>query len=137
MYSLRSRIIPSRKLVINTLRTLHTHENALILKTRTKHQPEKLHHYSVRRYVSSAGAEPFINGTSSSYVEDMYDSWKVDSNSVHKVSAWCEIHNEMFFGLLCCIACLVLLWLHLVYSYFSSEMVFFFVFVSLFILMIA
>lgn len=90
MYTLRSRILPSRKLVINTLRTLHKQENSSITKTRTKHQTSttRLHQYFVRRYVSSAGAEPFINGTSSSYVEDMYESWKLDPNSVHKVSSW-------------------------------------------------
>ena len=34
--------------------------------------------------VSSAGAEPFMNGTSAIYIEEMYESWKADPNSVHK-----------------------------------------------------
>lgn len=32
----------------------------------------------------AAGAEPFINGTSGAYVEEMYESWKEDPTSVHK-----------------------------------------------------
>lgn len=40
---------------------------------------------SVRTY-SSASAEPFLDGTSSSYVEDMYNSWLRDPASVHTVS---------------------------------------------------
>ena len=30
--------------------------------------------------------EPFLNGSSSNYVEDMYLSWKEDPKSVHRVS---------------------------------------------------
>lgn len=33
----------------------------------------------------AAGAEPFLSGTSSLYVEQMYESWKKDPQSVHKV----------------------------------------------------
>jgi len=32
----------------------------------------------------SAKAEPFLNGTNSVYMEDMYESWLEDRNSVHK-----------------------------------------------------
>ena len=35
---------------------------------------------------SSLVAEPFLNGTSSSYVEEMYESWLENPTSVHKVS---------------------------------------------------
>ena len=46
---------------------------------------------SVRRLLqvatkSTAAAEPFLNGSSSTYVEEMYESWKADASSVHKVS---------------------------------------------------
>ena len=34
----------------------------------------------------TVGAEPFLNGSSGSYVEAMYESWQKDRNSVHKVS---------------------------------------------------
>nr|CAD7569456.1 unnamed protein product [Timema californicum] len=34
-------------------------------------------------YSSSVSAEPFLNGTSSRYVEEMYNSWLKDPNSVH------------------------------------------------------
>lgn len=33
------------------------------------------------------GAEPFLNGSSGSYVEAMYESWQIDRSSVHKVRA--------------------------------------------------
>lgn len=32
----------------------------------------------------SVAAEPFMNGSSSYYIEQMYESWKVDPSSVHK-----------------------------------------------------
>ena len=35
---------------------------------------------------TSVTAEPFLNGSSSSYVEAMYESWQKDPSSVHKVS---------------------------------------------------
>ncbi|XP_055847037.1 2-oxoglutarate dehydrogenase-like, mitochondrial isoform X2 [Episyrphus balteatus] len=38
---------------------------------------------SVRLYSSSAASEPFLNGTTSSYVEDMYNAWLRDPASVH------------------------------------------------------
>lgn len=37
-----------------------------------------------RRHASQVTQEPFLNGSSSVYVEEMYESWKKDSNSVHK-----------------------------------------------------
>ena len=39
-----------------------------------------------RRAVSAVAAEPFMNGTSSIYIEDMYRAWRQDPASVHKVS---------------------------------------------------
>ncbi|XP_047020828.1 2-oxoglutarate dehydrogenase, mitochondrial isoform X2 [Helicoverpa zea] len=35
------------------------------------------------RHTSSAAAEPFLNGSSSAYVETMYNTWLADSSSVH------------------------------------------------------
>lgn len=32
--------------------------------------------------------EPFLNGTTSNYIEDMYNAWLVDPSSVHKVSIY-------------------------------------------------
>lgn len=37
-----------------------------------------------RRYVTKAAQEPFLNGNSSIYVEEMYLAWKEDPKSVHK-----------------------------------------------------
>ncbi|KAL0892292.1 hypothetical protein ABMA27_015465 [Loxostege sticticalis] len=38
---------------------------------------------SASRWKSSTAAEPFLNGSSSAYVETMYNSWLSDPNSVH------------------------------------------------------
>lgn len=35
--------------------------------------------------MAKAAQEPFLNGSSSVYVEEMYRSWQKDPNSVHKV----------------------------------------------------
>ncbi|XP_024944925.1 2-oxoglutarate dehydrogenase, mitochondrial isoform X3 [Cephus cinctus] len=37
----------------------------------------------IRKYNSPAAAEPFLNGNSSSYVEEMYNAWLQDPHSVH------------------------------------------------------
>lgn len=36
--------------------------------------------------MAKAAQEPFLNGSSSVYVEEMYKSWEKDPNSVHKVT---------------------------------------------------
>lgn len=41
---------------------------------------------NVRRYAAPVAAEPFLSGSSSNYVEEMYQSWLEDPSSVHKVS---------------------------------------------------
>lgn len=38
---------------------------------------------SCRQYNVPASTEPFLNGSSSQYVEDMYNAWLADPNSVH------------------------------------------------------
>ena len=38
-----------------------------------------------RQASSSAAAEPFLSGSSSSYVEQLYEAWSKDPSSVHKV----------------------------------------------------
>jgi 2-oxoglutarate dehydrogenase E1 component len=40
---------------------------------------------AVKSY-NSAAAEPFLNGSSSAYVEEMYNAWLRDPASVHAVS---------------------------------------------------
>lgn len=37
-------------------------------------------------YQTRAAQEPFLNGSSGVYVEEMFRAWKSDPNSVHKVS---------------------------------------------------
>lgn len=39
----------------------------------------------VRCYTAPVAAEPFLNGTSSNYVEEMYYAWLENPKSVHKV----------------------------------------------------
>lgn len=41
-----------------------------------------------RKYNVPAAAEPFLNGSSSQYVEDMYNAWLADPSSVHAVSSF-------------------------------------------------
>ena len=41
--------------------------------------------WHVRPIASQASAEPFLNGSSSIYVEEMYLAWQKDAASVHKV----------------------------------------------------
>ncbi|XP_049793383.1 2-oxoglutarate dehydrogenase complex component E1-like [Schistocerca nitens] len=38
---------------------------------------------SIRNYSASVSPEPFLNGTSSVYVEEMYNAWLADPKSVH------------------------------------------------------
>ncbi|KAM6965290.1 oxoglutarate (alpha-ketoglutarate) dehydrogenase a (lipoamide) isoform 2-T2 [Aplochiton taeniatus] len=38
----------------------------------------------IRCYTAPGAAEPFLNGTSSNYVEEMYSAWLEDPKSVHK-----------------------------------------------------
>lgn len=40
----------------------------------------------VRPYSNQVAAEPFLNGSSSNYVEEMYNAWLEDPKSVHRVS---------------------------------------------------
>ena len=46
------------------------------------------------RHQNTAAAEPFLNGSSSIYIEEMYNAWQQDPASVHKVVATC-------YGMLC------------------------------------
>lgn len=38
-----------------------------------------------RYFGTQVAAEPFLNGSSSAYIEDMFEAWQRDPNSVHKV----------------------------------------------------
>lgn len=53
-----------------------------------------------RRFGTRAAAEPFISGSSSTYIEDMYEAWQRDPNSVHKVrglSLFCPVCQASLF----------------------------------------
>ena len=45
----------------------------------------RLSWYVYSRNASGVAAEPFLNGSSSNYVEEMYDAWLDNPKSVHKV----------------------------------------------------
>ena len=47
--------------------------------------------YASQRWQQTAALvakEPFLNGSSSNYVEEMYSSWLEDPKSVHRVSSF-------------------------------------------------
>ena len=85
MYTISSKLLPRRTIIRNTIRTLQSRH----LASQTHKQKNNRTSWNNRRYGTAVGAEPFINGTSSSYVEEMYESWKEDPTSVHKVSILC------------------------------------------------
>lgn len=43
-----------------------------------------------RKYNVPAAAEPFLNGSSGQYIEDMYNAWLADPSSVHAVSTFSD-----------------------------------------------
>ena len=46
-----------------------------------------------KRSSSSGAAEPFLSGSSSVYVELMYEAWTQDPSSVHKVYMYIHIEG--------------------------------------------
>ena len=51
---------------------------------------------TARAFATQAAAEPFLSGSSSTYVEEMYLAWQRDPDSVHKVikkHQWLEFRN--------------------------------------------
>lgn len=53
-----------------------------------KNSPAAFASIQSRTYNVPAASEPFLNGSSSQYVEDMYNAWLVDPASVHAVSVY-------------------------------------------------
>lgn len=62
-----------RMVALSMGKRLNVNSSAVILK-------------NVRAFSTDLKADNFINGTSSIYVEDMYQQWQKDPNSVHPVS---------------------------------------------------
>ncbi|XP_075233720.1 oxoglutarate dehydrogenase Nc73EF isoform X8 [Lycorma delicatula] len=50
---------------------------------RSSSAPISLHITSTRQYNAPVATEPFLNGSSSAYVEEMYNAWLADPKSVH------------------------------------------------------
>lgn len=51
----------------------------------------------LRCFSAPVAAEPFLNGTSSNYVEEMYYAWLENPKSVHKVRS-VDMDMEMEYG---------------------------------------
>jgi len=47
---------------------------------------------TTRHYNAPVATEPFLNGSSSAYVEEMYNAWLADPKSVHVVSRFFVIY---------------------------------------------
>lgn len=45
------------------------------------------------RHQNTAAAEPFLNGSSSIYIEEMYNAWQQDPSLVHKVNMYGFVLN--------------------------------------------
>ena len=56
------------------------------VKTISRHRPAAPRTFQhLRCYSAPVAAEPFLSGTSSNYVEEMYYAWLENPKSVHKV----------------------------------------------------
>lgn len=56
------------------------------VKTISQHRPAAPRTFQqIRCYSAPVAAEPFLSGTSSNYVEEMYYAWLENPKSVHKV----------------------------------------------------
>lgn len=72
-------------------RTLQQLASAIVRSNTQPHTTSRLSYASIKRQLrqqstaSAAAAEPFLNGSSSIYIEEMYAAWQQDPNSVHKV----------------------------------------------------
>lgn len=67
------------------LRTLSELAAATFSRTRFAPVLASKHRIGVR-HQNTAAAEPFLNGSSSIYIEEMYSAWQNDPSSVHSVS---------------------------------------------------
>lgn len=72
------------RLLVNTLSTKNGQKFASWLLS--KSAAPTVYAASVRNYNVPAAAEPFLNGGSSTYIEDMYNAWLADPSTVHSVS---------------------------------------------------
>lgn len=60
---------------------------------------------TARAFATQAAAEPFLSGSSSTYVEEMYLAWQRDPDSVHKVikkHQWLEMVVMTVCHMSCC-----------------------------------
>lgn len=68
------------------------------VKTFSQNKPAAIRTFQqIRCYSAPVAAEPFLSGTSSNYVEEMYCAWLENPKSVHKVrfTGWSSV-------LMCC-----------------------------------
>lgn len=62
---------------------------AACLSLKTIFSAQGLKHASRCLYGTQVSAEPFMNGSSSTYIKEMYIAWQKDTESVHKVTTAC------------------------------------------------
>jgi len=61
------------------------------------------------KYSTNVNQEQFLNGSSASYIEDMYNAWLADPKSVNVVSINIQFHvSFIFMYYLFCTFCIVL-----------------------------
>ena len=84
MIRLRTFMRQARPVITAANRSVCSNRNA---RSKSWLQAASSHRVAARHYSSALAAEPFLNGTSSTYVEDMYEAWQQDPTSVHKVRA--------------------------------------------------
>ena len=82
---------------VATLRTLAQRGCERTLRTKLQQNPVVYKQF-MRNYAAPVASEPFLNGSSSTYVEEMYSAWLQDPNSVHKVRAACGMCHDLMRG---------------------------------------
>lgn len=80
MHRIKNLLLPTS----NTCRTFHE-LSALYRTYATSSASAAGGHGQGRKYTTAAQTESFMNGSSSAYIEDMFEAWQRDPNSVHKV----------------------------------------------------
>ena len=60
---------------------------------------------AARAFTTHAAAEPFLSGSSSTYVEEMYLAWQRNPESVHKVIQKTTVGLGVVFNLVVAVVC--------------------------------
>ena len=105
MFRLKTFVDNIRPVAVATYRTLtregceRASKQSLLVNNKSQ-----LQGHFVRYYAASGAAEPFLNGSSSSYVEEMYEAWQQNPASVHKVGNFPVVQFVLIVKWLSCAA---------------------------------